>query len=61
MEKKEKENLKIASCQIVFNNQVLQIDYDIWFKEYQTKTFDSFIKEVFNKLGSKPSTKNSKD
>ena len=61
MEKKEKENLNLSFCQIVFNNQVLQIDYDTSFKEYQTKTIDSLIQEVLNKLGPKPSTKNSKD
>lgn len=56
-----KENLNIATFQIVFNNQILQINYDTSFKEYQLKTIDSVIQEVLNKLGPKPLTKSSKD
>ena len=57
----EKENLNITSFKIVFNTQILQIDYDTSFKEYQTKTIDSVIQEVLNKIGPKPLTKSSKD
>jgi hypothetical protein len=57
----EKDNLNITSFKIVFNNQILQIDYDTSFEEYQTKTIDSVIQEVINKLGQKPLTKTSKD
>ena len=57
----EKESLNISTFRIVFNNQILQMDYDTSFKEYQTKTIDSVIQEVLNKLGPKPLTKSSKD
>ena len=42
----EKGNLNIKSFKIVFNKQILQIDYNTSFNEYQTKTIDSVIQEV---------------
>ena len=57
----EKENLNLTSFKIVFNDRILQADYDKSSKEYQTKTIDSVIQEVLNILGPKPLTKSSKD
>lgn len=51
----------LSTFKIVFNNQVLQINYDISFKEYKTQTIDNVIQETLNKIGPKPLTKTSKD
>lgn len=56
-----KENLNISSFRILFNDQILQIDYDTSFKEYQLLTINSVIQEVLNKIGPKPLKKTSKD
>ena len=56
-----KEDLGISSFRIVFAGQILQINYDTSFKEYQLLTINSVIQEVLNKIGSKPLQKTSDD
>ena len=57
----ESENLNLTNFKIVFNNEILQMNYDTSFKEYQTQTIDSVIQQVLNKIGPKPLEKTSKD
>lgn len=57
----EIEDLSLTQFKIVFNNEILQINYDKSFKEYQTQTIDSVIQKVLNKIGPKPLEKTSKD
>ena len=57
----ESEDLNLTKFKIVFNNEILQINYDTSFKEYKTQTIDSVIQQVLNKIGPKPLEKTSKD
>ena len=52
---------KLSSFKIVFENQVLEINYDTSFKEYQTQTIDNVIQQVLDKIGPKPAIATSKD
>lgn len=57
----EDSDLYLSSFKIVFNDKVIQIDYDISFKEYKTQTIESLIKEVLEKIGPKPLNKAPQD
>ena len=59
MEKKV--DLNLSTFKIVFENQILQINYDTSFKEYQTQTIDDVIQQVLDKIGPKPAIATSKD
>ena len=54
-------DLSISSFDIVFNNQILQLNYDSSLEEYKNQTINSVIEEVLNKIGPKPFKKTSKD
>jgi hypothetical protein len=57
----QKLDLKLSTFKIVFENQILQINYDTSFKEYQTQTIDNVIQQVLDKIGPKPAVATSKD
>ncbi len=58
----EEEELDLYySFKVVFNDQVIQINYDSSFKEFKTQTIECLIKEVLNKIGPKPLEKEPKD
>ena len=48
------EDLSITSFRIVFNNQLLEINYDPSFEEYKTVTINSVIQQVLEKIGPQP-------
>ena len=48
------EDLSITSFRIVFNNQLLEINYDPSFEEYKTVTIKSVIQKVLEKIGPQP-------
>ena len=54
-------DLNLSTFKIVFENQILQINYDTSFKEYQTQTIDNVIQQVLDKIGPKPAVATSKD
>ena len=54
-------DLNLSTFKIVFENQILQINYDTSFKEYQTQTIDNVIQQVLDKIGPKPAITTSKD
>ena len=54
-------DLNLSTFKIVFENQILQINYDTSFKEYQTQTIDNVIQQVLDKIGPKPAIATSKD
>ena len=56
-----KKELSISNFKIVFDNQILEINYDTSFKEYELQTINSVIQEVLKKIGPKPLEKSSKD
>ena len=57
----DKKDLSLSNFRVVFNNQMLEINYDKSFKEYNSQTINSVIEEVLKKIGPKPSDKTSKD
>jgi hypothetical protein len=57
----QKLDLKLSTFKIVFENQILQINYDTSFKEYQTQTIDNVIQQVLDKIGPKPVLATSRD
>ena len=57
----DSQDFSLTKFKIVFDNQILQISYDSSFEEYQSKTIDSVIEEVLNKIGPKPQVKSSQD
>ena len=57
----DKKDLSLSNFRIVFNDQILEINYDTSFKEYNSQTINSVIEEVLKKIGPKPSDKTSKD
>ena len=57
----DKKDLSLSNFRIVFNDQILEINYDTSFKEYNFQTINSVIEEVLKKIGPKPSDKTSKD
>jgi hypothetical protein len=57
----QKIDLNLSTFKIVFENQILQINYDTSFKEYQTQTIDNVIQQVLDKIGPKPAIATSKD
>ena len=48
------EDTSITSFRIVFNNQLLEINYDPSFEEYKTVTINSVIQKVLEKIGPQP-------
>ena len=52
-------DLKITLFRIVFNNQLLELNYNPSFEEYKTVTIKSVIEKVLEKIGPKPITKTS--
>jgi len=56
-----KRNLNLYIFKIVFDNQIIQINYDTSFKEYNMQTIESLIKEVLKYLGPKPFNKSPMD
>ena len=48
------EDLSLTSFRIVFNNQLLEINYDSSFEEYKTETINSLIQKVLEKIGPQP-------
>ena len=54
-------DLNLSTFKIVFENQILQINYDTSFKEYQTQTIDNVIQQVLDKIGPKPALATSRD
>lgn len=54
-------NLNLFTFKIVFDNQVIQINYDTSFKEYNNQTIESLIEEVLNNLTQKSFNKSPKD
>ena len=57
----DKNDLSLSNFKIVLDNQILEINYDKSFKEYESQTINSVIEEVLKKIGQKPSAKTSKD
>ena len=57
----QKIDLNLSTFKIVFENQILQINYDTSFKEYKTQTIDNVIQQVLDKIGPKPAIATSKD
>ena len=56
----ESENdLKITLFRIAFNNQLLELNYNPSFEEYNTVTIKSVIEKTVEKIGPKPLTKTS--
>ena len=47
-------DLKITTFRIVFNNQLIELNYDPSFEEYKTITIKSVIEKVLEKFGPKP-------
>ena len=48
------QDLSLTSFRIVFNNQLLEINYDPSFEEYKTITINSVIQKVLEKIGPQP-------
>ena len=48
------EDLKITTFRIVFNNQLIELNYDPSFEEYKKVTIKSVIEKVLEKFGPKP-------
>ena len=48
------EDLKITTFRIVFNNKLVELNYDTSFEEYKTVTIKSVIEKVLQKFGPKP-------
>jgi hypothetical protein len=44
-------NLALFSFKIVFDNQIIQINYDTSFQEYNNQTIESLIEEVLKNSG----------
>ena len=54
-------DLKITTFRIVFNNQLIELNYDPSFEEYKTVTIKSVIEKVLEKFGPKPLQKTSEN
>jgi hypothetical protein len=50
------ENMNITLFKIVFNDQLIELNYDPSFEEYKTITIKSVIEKVLEKIGPKPQT-----
>lgn len=50
------ENMNITLFRIVFNDQLIELNYDPSFEEYKTITIKSVIEKVLEKIGPKPQT-----
>ena len=50
------ENMNITLFRIVFNDQLIELNYDPSFEEYKTITIKSVIEKVLEKIGPKPRT-----
>ena len=50
------ENMNITLFRIVFNDQLIELNYDPSFEEYKTITIKSVIEKVLEKIGPKPLT-----
>lgn len=50
------ENMNITLFRIVFNDQLIELNYDPSFEEYKTMTIKSVIEKVLEKIGPKPLT-----
>ena len=55
------EDLSLTSFRIVYNNQLLEINYDSSFEEYKTQTINSLIQKVLEKFGPKPLNNSNKN
>ena len=55
------QDLSLTSFRIVFNNQLLEINYDPSFEEYKEVTINSVIQKVLEKIGPKPLNKGSEN
>ena len=54
-------NLALFSFKIVFDNQIIQINYDTSFQEYNNQTIESLIEEVLKNSGNKSLNKSPMD
>lgn len=50
------EDMNITLFRIVFNDQLIELNYDPSFEEYKTITIKSVIEKVLEKIGPKPQT-----
>lgn len=50
----EESNDQYISFKIVFNNQVIQMNYNTSFEEFKSKTIENLIEEVLKIIGPKP-------
>jgi hypothetical protein len=54
-------NLSLFTFKIIFDNQLIQINYDTSFKEYKIQTIESLIEEVLKNIGPKSNNKSPMD
>jgi hypothetical protein len=54
-------NLSLFTFKIIFDNQLIQINYDTSFKEYKIQTIESLIEEVLKNIGPKSNNKSPTD
>ena len=57
----DNKNLSLYSFKIVFDNQIIQINYDISFKEFNIQTIESLIAEVLKNITPKSDNRSPMD